>query len=87
MLADKRYERIVEITEEQGFVKTRELADMLRVSETTIRRDVEELDVRHRLIRVHGGAKSLTKANLTTSQDEKLMRERVTVHALSFIHI
>ena len=81
MLADKRYERIVEITEEQGFVKTRELADMLRVSETTIRRDVEELDVRHRLIRVHGGAKSLTKANLTTSQDEKLMRERVTVHA------
>lgn len=56
MLADKRYERIVEITEEQGFVKTRELADMLRVSETTIRRDVEELDVRHRLIRGHGGA-------------------------------
>ncbi|WP_297568898.1 DeoR/GlpR family DNA-binding transcription regulator [uncultured Faecalibaculum sp.] len=81
MLADKRYERIVEITDAQGFVKTRELADLLGVSETTIRRDVEELDTRRRLIRVHGGAKSLEKGNLTTSQDEKLMRERVTVHA------
>lgn len=81
MLADKRYERIVEITEKQGFVKTKELADLLRVSETTIRRDVEELDSRRRLIRVHGGAKSLAKGSLTTSEDEPLMRDRVTFHA------
>lgn len=81
MLADKRHERILEITERMGFVRTRELARQLNVSETTIRRDVEELDTRKRLIRVHGGAKSLTKARLTTSQDETVMRERVTLHA------
>ncbi len=51
MLADKRYERIVEITDAQGFVKTRELADLLGVSETTIRRDRKStrLNSSHRL--------------------------------------
>jgi DeoR family fructose operon transcriptional repressor len=76
MIADKRYEEIIQLTDRLGFVSTRQLAVQMDVSETTIRRDVEELDRQGRLIRIHGGAKSLHKAEITTTDQEKSMRQR-----------
>ena len=43
MITDERYAKIVEITNSRGFISTRELAQKLNVTETTIRRDCDEL--------------------------------------------
>lgn len=81
MLADKRYEYILRETERKGFVQTGHLAQELHVSETTIRRDIEELDRQSRLIRVHGGAKSLAKQYIVSSKDERRMQDRHDLQA------
>lgn len=43
MITDERYAKIVEITNSRGFISTKELAQKLNVTETTIRRDCDEL--------------------------------------------
>ena len=54
MITDERYAKIVEITNSRGFISTRELAQKLNVSETTIRRDCDELSKKNLIIRVRG---------------------------------
>ncbi len=44
MIASERVQRIVEITNEKGFVSTKELSQILNVTEMTIRRDCEYLE-------------------------------------------
>ncbi len=56
MLAAKRHARITEALRSDGAVKVVELAEMLGVSEMTIRRDLDALDDRELLRKVHGGA-------------------------------
>lgn len=77
MIAIERFERIVDIVNERGIAKTGDLAKLLKVTETTIRRDCEELEKQGEIIRVHGGAKSVRKKEILSSQDEKSMMERV----------
>ena len=59
MLASERFEKIVEIVNQKGFISTKELSVTMQVTETTIRRDCEELEKQGLLLRVHGGAKSV----------------------------
>ena len=59
MIASERFLRIVNTVNERGFISTKELSENLDVTETTIRRDCEELEKQGLLIRVHGGAKSI----------------------------
>jgi len=56
MFAKERKREILRILDEQGKVKTLELAEALNVSEPTIRRDIADLDKQGALIRTHGGA-------------------------------
>jgi DeoR/GlpR family transcriptional regulator of sugar metabolism len=56
MLADQRRRRILEITEEKGFVSLAELVDQVGSSESTVRRDLEALDGLGQLRRTRGGA-------------------------------
>ncbi|MFT4106332.1 MAG: DeoR/GlpR family DNA-binding transcription regulator [Lacrimispora sp.] len=76
MIASQRFEKIVEIVNNKKIVNTRELAQILGVTETTIRRDCEELEQKGKLIRVHGGAKSINQKTILSNLDEKEMRER-----------
>ena len=76
MIASQRYEKIVEMVNERGIVNTKELAELLGVTETTIRRDCEKLENQGLLIRVHGGAKSIDHKTILSQQDEKTMDER-----------
>ena len=46
MLASERFEKIVEIVNQKGFISTKELSVTMQVTETTIRRDCEELPLR-----------------------------------------
>lgn len=56
MLADERRRRILEIVEARGSVRVRDLAQLLGVTEPTVRKDVADLDRQRLLHRTHGGA-------------------------------
>ena len=70
MIQSERYNCIVNIVNKKGFVSTKELSLNLNVTETTIRRDCEELESQGLLIRVHGGAKSINQKNILSTNDE-----------------
>ena len=76
MLASERFEKIVEIVNQKGFISTKELSVTMQVTETTIRRDCEELEKQGLLLRVHGGAKSVHPKVILSTKDEKTIKER-----------
>jgi DeoR family transcriptional regulator, fructose operon transcriptional repressor len=55
-LPAERHHRIRELLRERGAARVSTLADLLGVSEVTVRRDLEELERRGQLERTHGGA-------------------------------
>lgn len=57
MLTEERHRKIIEWLERDGLVKSQELIQYLDASESTIRRDLQELEDLGTLERVHGGAK------------------------------
>lgn len=56
MLAEERFALILEQLNEQRTVTVQQLCEALHTSESTIRRDLTELDRQGRLTKVHGGA-------------------------------
>lgn len=70
MQANKRREYILDRLFEKGIIHVKEIADELGLHETTIRRDLESLEVEGKLTRVYGGAlpKEDDSAELTMSQ-------------------
>lgn len=70
---DVRHDRI--LTELQGnpTIRVTQLADELKVSAETVRRDLAELDSLGRINRTYGGA-------VRTSQFEPALNERMTIH-------
>jgi DeoR/GlpR family transcriptional regulator of sugar metabolism len=59
MLARQRQTRILELVREDGAVRVADLVRELGVSDMTVRRDLETLDERGLLEKVHGGATAL----------------------------
>src|SRR5689334_11385297 len=58
MLAAERHEAILRTLGAEGSVRVADLAEALDVSEMTVRRDLDTLDARQLLRKVHGGAVS-----------------------------
>ena len=85
MLASERFEKIVEIVNQKGFISTKELSVAMQVTETTIRRDCEELEKQGLLLRVHGGAKSVHPKAILSTKDEKTMKERSFMRKISYV--
>jgi DeoR family transcriptional regulator, fructose operon transcriptional repressor len=56
MLAESRRRRLLELITRQGYATLDELVRVLSVSESTIRRDLETLDLAGSIKRTHGGA-------------------------------
>jgi DeoR family transcriptional regulator, fructose operon transcriptional repressor len=56
MLAETRRQKLFELITRQGYATLDELARVLAVSESTIRRDLESLDLAGAIKRTHGGA-------------------------------
>lgn len=59
MLMAERYEKIVQLVNERGSIRVSELSEIFRVTEETIRRDLDKLEQAGRLRRSHGGAVSV----------------------------
>ncbi|KOY17354.1 DeoR/GlpR family DNA-binding transcription regulator [Paenibacillus xylanivorans] len=76
MLAAERYDRIVEMVNVKGSMRVSELSEHCRVTEETIRRDLDRLEQAGRLRRSHGGAVSVRE-----EQPEIPYRVRETTHA------
>lgn len=56
MLANQRREKILELLKEDGSAKVIKLAKIFKVSEVTIRQDLEKLESEGYILREHGGA-------------------------------
>lgn len=70
MLAQERFERILEFLRDRQSVTVADLTNWLNTSESTIRRDLTELSRQGLLIKVHGGA---TAINSVLSREEEVI--------------
>ena len=63
MLTEKRYELILKLLDEQNSVTVAEIKEKLKISESTIRRDLNALDKAGKLNKVFGGAVAIESWN------------------------
>lgn len=87
---EERRARILEIVAGRGRIRTVELAELLEVTQPTIRRDIADLDRQRLLRRTHGGALAVrpsyepplaTRAGLNVTAKQRIARacvERIT---------
>jgi DeoR family transcriptional regulator, fructose operon transcriptional repressor len=71
MFSEERQQKIAEMLQEKASIKVNELAVIFSVSESTIRRDLREMEENGLLSRTHGGA-----VGLTTTSFEPTFREK-----------
>ena len=92
MLAQERFERILEILREKQSVTVTDLTKWLNTSESTIRRDLTELNRQGLLIKVHGGAtavKSVLSREeevITKAKKHQSEKRRIGEYAASLIN-
>ncbi len=73
MLTPERQKMIMNLLEEKGIAKLQELVELTNSSESTIRRDLSQMEESNQLHRVHGGA-SLPK----TTREELSIKEKAS---------
>ncbi|MEK3853630.1 DeoR/GlpR family DNA-binding transcription regulator [Cytobacillus sp. FSL H8-0458] len=71
MLTPERHKLILQLIKEKGVVKIQDLVDMTETSESTIRRDLTQLEEGKYLKRIHGGAARLQGKLQEPSMSEK----------------
>lgn len=91
MLLNQRREKILELIQEDGQAKVANLSRLFKVTEVTIRQDLERLEKDGLIVREHGGA-YLKNANANvrnlTLQNQDHPEEKVMIarKAVEFIH-
>lgn len=76
MLKQERLNKIVDIVDRDEIATVSALAQVIGVSEMTIRRDLNELDKTRRILRVHGGAESIANSQAV----EKNFTQKREIH-------
>ncbi|MEH6307718.1 DeoR/GlpR family DNA-binding transcription regulator [Olivibacter sp. CPCC 100613] len=90
ILPHQRREKIIELLKEDGFAKVINLAKIFKVTEVTIRQDLEKLEKEGALIREHGGAylKNIEDKVRTLSlsnQDNLDKKEKIASKCVEYI--
>ena len=75
-LMPERMERSYIFIQDKGVARVDELCDLLKVSPATVRRDLEMLETKGRIRRVHGGA-----VRIESRLDEPLFDEKTSIAA------
>jgi DeoR/GlpR family transcriptional regulator of sugar metabolism len=75
MLAIERQRRILETAKRERTVKTQQLAAILKVTEETVRRDLDALSRQGLLRRIHGGAADVSIMLDELSQSDREIRQ------------
>lgn len=77
MLTEERWKEILDLLDKEGAVSVQELALRLDASAATVRRDLTRLDAMGKLIKVHGGATSISQQYMTRDMS---MEEKYGLH-------
>ncbi|MHC9532796.1 DeoR/GlpR family DNA-binding transcription regulator [Dellaglioa sp. L3N] len=71
MLTIERYQFIRSEIDKHGYVKLQDICHRLNVSESTVRRDLQQLETDGELLRVHGGAQSNRLLKVEANLEDK----------------
>src|SRR5690606_18900382 len=90
VMPNQRREKIIELLKEDGFAKVINLAKIFKVTEVTIRQDLEKLEKEGALVREHGGAylKNIEDKVRTLSlsnQDNLDKKEKIASKCIEYI--
>ncbi len=90
MLPNQRREKILELLREDGAAKVIDLAQIFKVTEVTIRQDLEKLEKEDQLVREHGGAflkniEDQVRGVALAHQDNMDKKEIIAVKCLEYI--
>ena len=75
MLTGERFSRILAIVDLEGSVTVAELVQRLGMSDSTVRRDLAAMDEKGLLIKVYGGAMSLSRPKMTVLDESVVQRK------------
>lgn len=93
MLTEQRHELILQLLEDKKSITVAEVRDLLRTSESTVRRDITALDKAGKLTKVFGGAVANNYATFTPQElsvDQKMEvnreeKQRIAKYAASLV--
>lgn len=92
MLKEQRKRKILDLIETNSQVQITQLVELFDVSDMTIRRDLQDLDQRGLLKRIHGGAVSLRRQKksieppiMERSEDQKSEKRQIAKKVVSLI--
>lgn len=92
MLTEDRHKQILKLLKKKNTITVTELVDLLATSESTIRRDLVELDRQGFLRRVHGGATAIHRMNSAIEDDvnkrqiaQQEEKEQIAIYAAKLI--
>ncbi|SDM52034.1 transcriptional regulator, DeoR family [Kriegella aquimaris] len=90
MLANQRKEKILELLKEDGSAKVADLAKLFKITEVTIRQDLEKLEKKGLIVREHGGAylknmEDQVRNFSLVQQDNLELKEAIAIKCLEFI--
>lgn len=71
MLTIERCQYIISEIDKHGYIKLQDICHKLNVSESTVRRDLQQLETDGELVRVHGGAQSIQSLKVEANLEEK----------------
>lgn len=74
MLVAERHKKMASLVNERGSSRVSELSQIFKVTEETIRRDLEKLETEGKLKRSHGGAVSIKDIGMESSYSEREIR-------------
>lgn len=91
MLPNQRREKILDLLKEDGSAKVNDLARIFKVTEVTVRQDLEKLDKEGLVIREHGGVylknvEDQVRNFSLIHQDNLKQKEIIAQKCLEFIH-
>lgn len=90
MLAEQRREKIIELIRENGSARVSYLSKVFKISEPTIRQDLDRIEAAGEIARDHGGAylKNLSNSARTLSLEHTGnmdLKRRIAVKAVEFV--
>ena len=91
MLAKQRREKILDLIREDGVAKVNQLSKIFKVTEVTIRQDLEKLEAGGHIVREHGGAYLKNVGTQVRNiellnQDNMAEKTAIARKAIEFIH-
>jgi len=78
MLKEERQNFIIDLLNKNNVIKVGDITDQINVTDMTVRRDLQELENKDLLVRIHGGAKIVEKESF--SKFELSHQEKININ-------